>query len=232
MNCCPECDGLCVRLRNYRIPLLFQNLNYLKANNMSENRHYQPLPKTPISPMGCHLLEDFNPPAVNVDSDAILVMTDLSQVPSATIIADATLDEANQSMLMRGVRLLLVVGESNKLAGVVTSVDVLGEKPVLVAQKRQSRRSDLHVADVMVPVDKMEALGMEDVKRASVGNIVASLKSDGRAHAIVVGQGKDGKQSLLGIFSASQIARQLGVQIHTHEMARTFAEIEAVIAGV
>jgi hypothetical protein len=37
---------------------------------------------------------------------------------------------------------------------------------------------------------------------------------------------------LLGIFSASQIARQLGLQIHTHEMARTFAEIEAVIAGV
>jgi hypothetical protein len=36
----------------------------------------------------------------------------------------------------------------------------------------------------------------------------------------------------VGIFSASQIARQLGVQILTHEMARTFAEIEAVIAGV
>lgn|SRR3990167_4781501 len=193
---------------------------------------YQPLPKTPISPMGCHLLEAFNPPAVTVDSAAILVMTDLSQVPSATIIAEATLDEANQSMLVRGVRLLLVVGESNNIDGVVTSVDILGEKPVLVAQKRQSRRGDLRIADVMVPVDKMEALGIEDVKKACVGNIVATLKSDGRAHAIVVGQEQDGKQSLLGIFSASQIAHQLGVQFHTHEMARTFAEIEAVIAGV
>jgi len=199
---------------------------------MSEHLHYQPLPKTPISPMGCHLLEAFNPPPVSVDSDAILVMTDLSRVPSATIIADATLDEATQSMLARGVRLLLVVGESNKIAGLVTSVDVHGEKPVLVAQKRRSRRSDLRIADVMVSVDKMEALGIEDVKKACVGNIVASLKSDGRAHAIVVSQGQDGQQSLVGIFSASQIARQLGVQIHTHEMARTFAEIEAVIAGV
>lgn len=108
----------------------------------------------------------------------------------------------------------------------------LGEKPVLLAQKRQSKRSDLRISDVMVPVDKMEALGIEDVKKACVGNIVATLKSDGRAHAIVVGHGQDGKQSLLGIFSTSQIARQLGVQIHTHEIARTFAEIEAVIAGV
>jgi CBS-domain-containing membrane protein len=182
--------------------------------------------------MGCHLLEAFNPPAVNVDSPAILAMTDLWQVPTATILADATLDEANHSMLVRGVRLLLVVGESNDIAGVVTTVDILGERPVLVAQTRQSKRRDLRVSDVMVPVEKMDALGIEDVRKACVGDIVASLKSDGRAHAIVVGHGQNGTQTLLGIFSASQIARQLGVQIQTHEIARTFAEIEAVIAGI
>ena len=199
---------------------------------MNENPSYRPLPKIPVSPMGCQLLEAFNPPVVNVDSAAVLVMTDLSQVPLATVMGDATLDEANRSMLARGVRLLLVVGESNNIVGLVTTGDVLGEKPVLVAQKLQSKRSDLSISDVMVSVDKMDAMAIEDVKKACVGDIVASLKSDGRVHAIVVGQGQNGKQSLLGIFSASQIARQLGVQIQTHEIARTFAEIEAVIAGI
>ena len=199
---------------------------------MSDDVQFRPLPKTSVSPAGCHLLEAFNPPAVNVDSPAIMAMTDLSQVPSATIVTDASLDEANHSMLVRGVRLLFVVGPTNNIVGVITTVDVLGEKPVLVAQARQTKRSELRVADVMVPVDKMDALSIEDVKKAWVGNIVASLKADGRAHAIVVGQGKEGKQYLLGLFSASQIARQLGVQLHGHEMARTFAEIEAVIAGV
>ena len=196
--------------------------------------HYQPLPKAPISPKGCFLLEAFNPPAVNADSAALLVMTDLSQVPSATITADASLEDANQSMLVRGVRALFVVGNvnANDMVGLVTSVDVLGEKAVLVAQKRQSKRSDLRVADVMVPVEQVEALSMEVVRRASVGNIVTTLKLDGRAHAIVVGQGQDGHQTVLGIFSASQIARQLGVQIQSQEIARTFAEIEAVIASV
>jgi len=199
---------------------------------MGANPHYEPLQQALISPLGCHLLEVFNPPAVNPDSPATLVMTDLSRVPSATITADATLDEANHSMLMRGVRLLLVVAESNKIIGLVTSVDVLGEKPVLVAQRRQTRRTDLRVADVMVPVEKVEALAIEEVRKARVGNIVATLKADGRAHALVLGQQADGRQFLLGIFSASQIARQLGVQIHTYEVARTFAEIEAVIADV
>ena len=44
------------------------------------------------------------------------------------------------------------------------------------------------------------------------------MRADGRAHAIVLGRQDDGKQYLLGIFSASQIARQLGVQIHTYEV--------------
>jgi CBS-domain-containing membrane protein len=199
---------------------------------MNESLEYRPLTKKAIAASGCYLFEAFNPPPVTVDSAATLVMTDLSQVPSATINAEATLEEANHSMLVRGVRLLIVVGAYQQIAGVVTTTDILGEKPVLVAQKHQSRRGELRVADVMVPVDRVEALAIEDVKKASVGDIVATLKSDGRAHAIVIGQGHDGKQYLLGIFSASQIARQLGVQIHTHEVARTFAEIEAVIAGV
>lgn len=35
---------------------------------------------------------------------------------------------------------------------------------------------------------------------------------------------------LRGLFSATQIARQLGVTIHTSEVARTFSEIEALLA--
>ncbi len=202
---------------------------------MTETVSHKPLHKTQISAQGCHLLDAFNPPSVTADSPATLVMTDLSKVPAATIGADAMLDDANRSMLVRGVRLLVVVDEHNKIAGLVSSVDVLGEKPLQVAQKHQCKRNELRVSDVMTAIEHVDALGMEDVKRASVGNIVSTLIADGRAHAIVVGDGHDGhqgRQSLMGIFSASQIARQLGVQIHTHEMARTFAEIEAVIAGI
>ncbi len=194
-------------------------------------QHYRPLQQTRIATEGCYVLEAFNPPQVTADSAAILAMTDLARVPSATITPEASLADANQSMLLRGVRLLLVVVEGSRISGVVTSNDVLGEKPLLVAQRRQLQRGELRVADVMVPVEQMEVLRIEDVRRASVGQIAATLMADGRVHALVVGQGPGPRQSLLGIFSATQIARQLGVQLHTHETARTFAEIEAVIAA-
>jgi hypothetical protein len=33
-----------------------------------------------------------------------------------------------------------------------------------------------------------------------------------------------------GIFSASQVARQLGMEVQTFEVAQTFADIEAALA--
>jgi len=42
---------------------------------------------------------------------------------------------------------------------------------------------------------------------------------------------REGRQSVRGLFSATQIARQLGVALATTgEIARTFSEIEAQLA--
>ncbi|MEC5384599.1 CBS domain-containing protein [Uliginosibacterium sp. H3] len=158
-------------------------------------------------------------------------MTDLSRVPAATISPLASVEEANQSMILRGVRLLLVVSESSRIVGVITSTDTLGEKPMVTAQSRSVRRSDLTVADIMVPVSNVEAMSIEDVRRSSVGDIALTLQNAGRAHALVVSANAQGALSLVGIFSVSQIARQLGIPIQTHERARTFAEVEALIAS-
>ena len=199
---------------------------------MSHYMEFRRLTNTPVATAGCYVLEAFNPPQIKADSPALEAMTDLARVPAATIGSDATLEEANQSMILRGVRLLLVVDGARRIAGVVTSVDLLGEKPLLIAQKHQTRRNDLLVSDVMTPVDQMETLTIDDVRRSYVGDIVATMKADGRVHALVVGDGPDGNQRLVGIFSATQIARQFGLHLQTHEMARIFAEIEAVITGL
>ena len=84
----------------------------------------------------------------------------------------------------------------------------------------------------MTPGSAIEVLQMNDVLRAKVGQILETLKQSGRQHALVVDQDTvTGRQMVRGVFSASQIARQLGIPMQTTEVARTFAEIEAVIAG-
>ena len=83
----------------------------------------------------------------------------------------------------------------------------------------------------MTPQSAVEVVDIRDVLRARVGHVVETLKHSGRQHALVVESDLvSGRELVRGIFSASQIARQLGVVIHPEEVARTFAEIEAVLS--
>jgi CBS domain-containing protein len=193
-------------------------------------REYIPLPARLVErDLTYHEPTHVLPARVKLNSSALDSMTDLRLVTTVTIKADVTIDSANERMKKRGVRLLLVVDESRHVEGVITAVDVLGERPMQVVQSRGVHREEVLVRDVMTPHAELHVLQMEDVRVAKVGHVVATLKAAGRQHAIVVDRDEQGRQMVRGIFSASQIARQLGVVIQTTEVARTFAEIESML---
>lgn len=170
------------------------------------------------------------PERVKLSDPAISVMTDLSKVSVVSVRAKTSMDRANAKMIRYGVRLLLVLDDNEQVAGLLTATDVLGEKPMRYLQNMGGTHADILVRDIMTTQRELEALKIEDVRNARVGQIVASLKKSHRQHALVVAEGADGKQAVCGLFSITQIARQLGAQVQSFELARTFAEIEAVIA--
>ena len=133
-------------------------------------------------------------------------------------------------MIRYGVRMLLVLDDNEQVAGLLTASDVLGEKPMHFLQHMGGTHADIMVRDIMSTQRELEVLKIEDVQRAKIGDIVATLKKANRQHALVASEGADGKQTVCGLFSITQIARQLGAQVHSFELARTIAEIEAVIA--
>jgi CBS domain-containing protein len=163
---------------------------------------------------------------VTPDSPALHVMTDLARVSPATIGPQAPLVDANQFMITRGVRLLLVVDESDVILGLITATDLLGERPLQVATERGLRRDELGVADVMTPASQIEVVALADVEAARVGHVLETLRRLGRQHALVA----DRANTVCGIFSISQIARQLGLTLPSGgSVARTFSEIEAAL---
>lgn len=163
---------------------------------------------------------------VSVESPALEVMTDLRRTTPATIRPQAPLAGANEFMIARGVRLLLVVDDQEHVLGVISATDILGERTMRVATGRGMRRDELTVADVMIPAEQVEVIALEDAAAARVGHVLETLRRAGRQHALVA----DGEHMVCGIFSLSQVARQLGVSVATGgEVARTFSEIEAAI---
>lgn len=190
-----------------------------------------PALKTFKAPDGTGFCEPSTFTLVRADSPAMCVMTDFKQVSVATIAPDATLTQANQTMISRGVRLLLVVDRNDDVLGLITSRDTSGEKPIQMVQERGGKFSDLLVADLMCPRERIDLIEANDILRAKVSDIVATLKALHRQHALVGERDPvSGKVRIRGVFSATQIGRQLGAAIQTFDVGSTFSEIEGLLA--
>jgi CBS domain-containing protein len=192
------------------------------------DREYDALPIRELGAgAGYHRPTQAQAAKVSMDSPALEVMTDLMGATPATIRPQAPLAGANQFMITRGVRLLLVVDDHEKVLGLITATDLLGERPLQVASARGLRRDELTVGDIMIDAEHVDVLTLAQVEAARVGHVVETLRRAGRQHALVV----DAERMVRGIFSLTQIARQLGVAVPAAagEVARTFSEIEAAI---
>ena len=196
---------------------------------MSSNSVFQSLEFTMLAPgTGFSKPYFYTPNPVRIDASAMEVMTDLRFVPAATCQPDMSVATANQKMIARGVRLLLVVDDSGDVLGLITARDLDGSRVQQVIGDTSLSTKELKVADVMT--SGIEVLPLEAVLHAHVGDIVATLKHSGRQHALVADEDPFTQKPMVrGVFSASQIARQLGIVTGQNDLSETFAQIDQAI---
>jgi predicted transcriptional regulator len=205
--------------------------------------YFLPLPVTALAP-GIRLhppVQDL-PERVTLESPALDVMTDLKRFAALTIEPEASIEAANAEMIRHGVRLLFVTDAQDSLLGLITATDILGEKVVQAMQAREVSRGEVLVREIMTAHAYLEAINMSDVRGAKVGHVLSTLKRAGHQHAIVVevheptfhetlaARHPIPTQTLRGLFSTTQIARQLGLQLQNLEVGATFAEFETLLA--
>lgn len=173
----------------------------------------------------CRPWQEF-PEHVRITSPAIQAMTDLRQMTAVTIPPNAPIDRALDKMIKTGVRLLLVINEERTVLGVITARDIQGAKPIKFQNEMGVSRSEVLVRDIMTPQSQVQALPMESIRGASVGDIILTLKRDLRQHALVVDVHREtGVETIRGIFSATQISRLLGINTRFDNISETFEEL-------
>lgn len=193
-------------------------------------RHYDPIPSQAIRP-GTVVPQPPAPQATSVtpEDSALAVMTDLTRVPAVLVDPDVDIEAGLRIMVRRGVRSLLVVNVDNEIVGLISAPDLLGEKPLQHLREHGGRRADVRIYELMTPIAELEVLPLSAVAQARVGNVLATLEQSGRQHALVVEESA-GHALVRGIFSATQIDRQLGRTVAAGPVANTFAGIEAALA--
>ena len=194
-------------------------------------RRYEPIASRAM-PAGTAVRQPALPemPPVTLEHPAAACITDLMRVPAVLVDPDVDIEAAMRIMVRRNVRSLFVVDVDNEIVGLVTASDLLGEKPLQYLQEHGGRRSDIRVREVMTPGSQLEVLDMGELAGARVGHVLATLRHAGRQHAMAVEQGAEGRPIVRGVFSASQLERQLGQPVASGLVAHTFAEIEAALA--
>jgi hypothetical protein len=174
----------------------------------------KPLPGDPIPLFkigkACYISEAFDPPAVAAESPALSVLTDFGKIPPATIATSASITQANQAMIRRGVRSLLVTDDAEHLAGMISANDIHGDRLRQVAKTHGLDPQQVTVGLAMMNVNSLTAANVEDIESACVGDILATMRATGLQHLLVVEADAVGHPFLRGLFSTTQIARQMG----------------------
>lgn len=168
------------------------------------------------------------PEIVHLDDPAVHVMTDFKQANAVIIHPEATISEAGMEMRVCHTHLLLVTNKDNLVIGLISSEDILGEKPLAVTRERQIRRDEILVRMVMTRQEQIVAFDSDNVRYAKVGNVVQTLHEAKQHYALVVEiEPTNSKQIVRGLFSLSQISKQLGFDVTSDlSEAHSLAELQ------
>jgi CBS domain-containing protein len=143
---------------------------------------------------------------LDIHSSAEYVVKDIHCILSQMITPDASIDEALTVMRLSNKKSTLYVGTETKL--------------LMIANRKCVVRSDLTVADVMSPINKMPVLRKNNVHRACIGDITKTMESLGEAHIQVV----DETNKIFGVISSTDISRVLHEPVYINATAHSFKD--------
>ena len=146
---------------------------------------------------------------VKLTEPATFVMTDFRERSFFKVAPDEQIDNVLDKMKHAGLRAAFVMDkDSDKLLGLITSYDIMGEKPLRYLQSAGfTEHKDIQVADIMESVKEMVAVEISDVEKATVHSVLDALQKSGLTHLPVVEKKPGEELHLRGLFSSSRVLR-------------------------
>jgi CBS domain-containing protein len=141
---------------------------------------------------------------------ALTVMTDFRERASVVVSETATVDSALDHMKHNGVRCAFAIDEARRVVvGLITSYDIMGEKPVRYMEETRTPRNDVRVRDIMQAIAEWQVVDIKDLEQATVASVSRLFDESRLSHIPVMESGARGEQRLRGLLSAAKVRRLL-----------------------
>lgn len=169
-------------------------------------------------------------------TQALSLVTPDGEVRAGVISAETQIDTALAEMLAHNMHAMFVTDIAGNLAGLVTSQDIQGERPVQFLQspacpKAICRRKDVRVRDVMTPLSALRMVEPAALEQATIEDLAATFAEVDLAH-LLIGErsGNPCGTAVLGLMSRLDVERLLGESLEHRHGTASFVEIESVLA--
>ena len=165
---------------------------------------------------------------LNLNSRALDLLVDFSRNQPPMLESATSVDDAEATMRREHSGLKLVIGADETFRGIVTQLDIRSSKLMRIANATNIPRSDLTVADVMIPRSKLHAVDFRVFSTATVGAVLCTMQALGEQYLLVT---EDDSNCLRGIISARDITRRLPLPDIDSGPARSLADIQAAMSA-
>lgn len=178
-----------------------KNFPPLSTFHLSEHNHYMSPPSLPE--------------LVHLDDPATDILINFETQRPAITHPKSLIDDAMVEMKAHGAHMMLVVDDFT-VQGVISSEDILGEKPMQIIQERRIKRSEIFVRAVMTPREKLVAISYHDLIHSKVGHILATLNLS-KHHYLIVVDKKEGveNETVHGLIYLYDILKRLDKNLAT-----------------
>lgn len=186
--------------------------------------NFKAITSIPLSEVKTLRVDDVVEP-LQLESPATYVMTDFSRRSPRIIDGDTLIDETINIMNKIHVKSKLVVDKNLNLIGIVNLADLMSRKVLMAANQKGVKRTDILVTDVMVKVSELHAVKLQKIQHASIGEVLATMRSLGEQHLLVY----DADKHIRGVISAVDIGRALAIPLDINVTAHSFKDVFDVI---
>ena len=161
---------------------------------------------------------------LSMATPAVEFFTDFEKTPPLVLDASTTAIDAKSMMENTHVHMHVVLNKREQFVGIISAEDLIDRK---IVQKISEgyKRGEILVSDLMRCKKQLLALDIDEVERASIGEVITALKRYGQQHCLVI---DPGTHRIRGVFSVSDISRKLHINIEVQDHAsfyKTFASV-------
>lgn len=160
-------------------------------------------------------------PLIDLTSPALKMVNNFTQKDPLRAHYDLGIIDALQQTSSRCTDFILVVDDTEKLIGIVSSADLQSSKIMILAQRLNVNRADISLRHVMTPLTQLTGVSMQSLSYACIGDALQTMEHHSTMFLLVT----TAQNEICGLLSAREITKTLQIPLHISPIAHTFSEV-------